>query len=71
VKVKAIEFETKIKNNRIHIPVKIQSELNIDRNKTVRVIVLFEDTDDLLFQNLAAEQFFKGYADSDAIYDSY
>ena len=72
--MKALEFKTKIRNNQIQIPLKIQSELKIDKDKDVRVIVLLEDSDvydDRTFQNITAEQFLKGYADSDAIYDNY
>lgn len=72
--MKALEFKTRIKNNQIQIPIKIQAELKINQDKDVRVIVLIEDSDvyeDHTFQNMASEQFFKGYADSDAIYDNY
>ncbi len=70
--MKALEFKSKIKNNQIHIPSRIQSELKSNQNKTIRVIVLIDDTeiyDDLIFQQTTKDQFLKGYADSDSIYD--
>ena len=72
--MRALEFKSKIKNNQILIPAKIQSELITDDNKNVRVIVLVDDSDvydDLIFQQTTQSQFLKGYADSDSIYDNY
>lgn len=72
--MKALEFKSKIKNNRILIPSKIQSELKSNRDKDVRVIVLMDDSeiyDDLAFQQSTQKQFLQGYADSDSIYDNY
>jgi hypothetical protein len=72
--MKALEFKTKIKNNQIQIPIKIQSELKINRDKDIRVIVLLDDSDvydDFTFQKTTSEQFLKGYTDSDSIYDNY
>jgi hypothetical protein len=72
--MRAIEFKSKIKNNQIQIPIKIQSELKSDQDKDIRVIVLVDDSeiyDNLLFQDSASSQFLKGYADSDSIYDNY
>ena len=71
--MRAIEFKSKIKNNQISIPVKLQSALKSKQDKDVRVIVLIEDSekaDDLIFQQAAQGQFLKGYADSDSIYDN-
>ncbi len=70
--MKALEFKSKIKNNQILIPVKVQSELKT--NMDIRVIVLFDDSensDDLLFQDEITNQFLQGYAETDAIYDNY
>jgi len=70
--MKVLEFKSRIKNNQILIPLKIQSELK--SNKDIRVIVLFDDSenvDDMFFQNAATNQFLQGYAESDAIYDNY
>jgi hypothetical protein len=70
--MKALEFKSKIKNNQILIPLKIQSELKT--NKDIRVIVLFDDfeeSNDSVFQEVTTKQFLQGYAESDAIYDNY
>ena len=72
--MKALEFKSKIKDNKILIPVKIQSEFNSNQDKNVRVIVLMDDSDvydDLIFKQSTQDQFLKGYADSDSIYDNY
>jgi hypothetical protein len=71
--MKALEFKSKIKNNQIHIPTRIQSELKTNQDKDIRVIVLIDDSeiyDDLIFQQTTKGQFLKGYADSDSIYDN-
>lgn len=72
--MRALEFKSKIKNNQISIPARIQSELKIKQDKDVRVIVLIDDTetyDDLIFQQTTQNQFLKGYANTDSIYDNY
>lgn len=72
--MKAIEFKSRIKNNQIQISKKAQSELMTINDKDVRVIVLIDDTeiyDGVVFQESAGEQFLKGYADSDSVYDNY
>ena len=71
--MRALEFKSKIKNNQILIPSKIQSELKNKQDKVVRVIVLIEDLeiyDDVIFQKSTQSQFLKGYADSDSVYDN-
>jgi len=71
--MRAIEFKSKIKNNRISIPTRVQSELKVNQDKDIRVIVLIEDSenyDDLTFKETAKTQFLKGYSDSDSIYDN-
>jgi len=71
--MRAIEFKSKIKNNQISIPIKLQSELKSKHDKDVRVIVLIDDSEtaeDLIFNQAAQSQFLKGYADSDSIYDN-
>ena len=68
--MKAIEFKTKIVNNQIQIPNRIQSELKTKND--IRVIVLVEDSDiydGFTFKETASKQFLRGYADSDSIYD--
>jgi len=72
--MRALEFKSKIKNNQIPIPVRIQSELLTNRNKDIRVIVLIDDPeiyDEFIFQQATKDQYFKGYADSDSIYDKF
>ena len=72
--MRALEFKSKIKNNQILIPSKIQSELISKQDKEVRVIVLIDDLeiyDDVIFQESTQSQFLKGYADSDSVYDNY
>jgi hypothetical protein len=71
--MRALEFITRIKNNRILIPAKIQSELKTKFDKDVRVIVLIEDSDtndEAIFKQTARNQFLNGYSDSDSIYDN-
>jgi len=71
--MKALEFKSKIKNNQISIPTRLQSELKTKQNKDVRVIVLIEDSDfndEMIFQQVTQRQFLKGYSDRDSIYDS-
>lgn len=71
--MRAIEFKSRIKNNQILIPAKIQMELKTRQDKDVRVIVLVDDSDiydDVILQQLTQSQFLKGYADSDSIYDN-
>ena len=70
--MKAIEFKSKIQENRILIPRKIQQELVIERDKNVRVVVFMDDSDvydAATFRQMAKVQFLNGYADSDSIYD--
>lgn len=72
--MKAIEFSTKLSdNNRIEIPDYFADELV--KNGSVRVIVLIDErktgNDEEKWDNLATEQFLKGYAASDSIYDNY
>jgi len=55
--MKAIEFNSKISNNTIQIPRKIQSELRMANEKHVRVMIFLEDSDvndetDLLAEGL-------------------
>jgi len=72
--MKALEFKAKIKNNRIQIPLSIQSELETNQNRDVRVIVLIDDSeknDDLIVKQAAATHFLEGFAESDSIYDTH
>ena len=74
--MKALEFVTQIKEKQIVIPENIQSELEYNKDKKVRVIVLFEQNsptenydNDTFIQQTVQEQFLEGYADTDSIYD--
>jgi len=70
--MRALEFKARIKNNHIRIPKGLQSELKMNEDKDVRVIVLIDDagaSDDLVFREAASSQFLKGYSDSDSVYD--
>ena len=70
--MRAIEFKTKIQDNRILIPRKIQSELLAEYDKNIRVVVFMEDSDvydEKVYRQMAKVQFLKGYAESDSIYD--
>ena len=70
--MRAIEFKSKILENKILIPRKMQSELIAIADHTVRVVVFVEDTevyDEKAYRQMAKSQFLKGYANSDAIYD--
>ena len=72
--MRSLEFKSKIKNNQIMIPLKMQSELKNKQDKDVRVIVLIDDLetyDDIIFQQTTQSQFLNGYADSDSVYDNY
>jgi hypothetical protein len=71
--LRAIEFKSRIKNNQIQIPARIQSELRANKSKDIRVIVFIDDSeiyDNLIFQDSASEKFLKGYSESDSIYDN-
>jgi len=70
--MRAIEFKSKVLENKIIIPRRIQSDLIFGQNKSIRVVVFAEDSDiydEKYFRKLTKNQFLKGYADSDSIYD--
>ena len=70
--MRAIEFKSKILENKILIPRRMQPELIAGRNKSVRVVVFVDDSDvydEKAYRQLTKSQFLKGYADSDSIYD--
>jgi hypothetical protein len=69
--MRALEFKTKIENNQIQIPKGIQSVLQTNKDKNVRVIVLIDDDDETIFREVTANQFLNGYSDSDSVYDNY
>ena len=70
--MRAIEFKSKIRENKIMIPRRMQSQFYNGYDKTVRVVVFLEDRDvyeDKAYRQMTKSQFLKGYANSDAIYD--
>ena len=70
--MRAIEFRSTIRENKISIPRSKQSELVSDYAKRVRVVVFMEDAevyDEKSYRQMAKSQFLKGYAASDSIYD--
>lgn len=73
--MEALEFVTKIKDKQIIVPEGIQSALANNKDKEIRVIVLIEEDNqeieiDPFIQKKLDEQFLKGYADTDSIYDN-
>jgi len=70
--MRALEFKSKIRENRILIPRRMQTELAFECDKNVRVVVFVEDSeiyDEKAYRQMTKTQFLKGYAESDAIYD--
>jgi hypothetical protein len=70
--MRAIEFKTKIRENKILIPRRIQSELIARHDNNVKVVVFVEDSDvydEKAYRQVTKSQFLKGYANSDSIYD--
>lgn len=67
--MRAIEFKSKIRENQILIPRRNRSELIVDSDTKVRVIVFVEDTEEKAYRQMTKNQFLNGYADSDSIYD--
>jgi len=67
--MKALEFEAQLNADQtLSVPQSVAAQ--IPQGETVRVLVLVsEPTEEEAWQRLATEQFFKGYAESDAIYD--
>lgn len=71
--MRALEFQSEVKNNQILIPSWMQKELKSTKTKNVRVIVLMDDSDvndSLLYKQTATDRFLQGYSESDAIYDN-
>ena len=70
--MRAIEFTSKIQENKILIPRRMLSKLIAEHDKDVRVVVFLEDSeiyDEKIYRQMTKNQFLKGYADSDSIYD--
>jgi hypothetical protein len=67
--VKALEFQARINKDRtLAIPDSIAAQIPVE--ETVRVLLLVpEISEEEEWKRLAANEFFRGYAESDAIYD--
>jgi hypothetical protein len=69
--MKAIEFIAHLEKDMLTIPNDICAQLS--ENQRLRVILLLDDPDEEErdYQKLNQEQFLKGYAEIDSIYDNY
>jgi hypothetical protein len=67
--MKAVEFETQLNEDRtLSVPPEVAAQ--VPSGEVLRVLILFAKSDeDADWQRLTAEQFLKGYPESDAIYD--
>ncbi len=68
----ALEFNSRLVNNALELPENIRKDLQTNQSRQLRVIILVEDVeaeDKVLFSKTAAENFLKGYNESDSIYD--
>lgn len=62
------EFDATLEaDGTINVPAEISSQLK--GITSVHVVIIALDDEDDAWERLGAEQFFKGYADSDSIYD--
>lgn len=68
--MKAIEFRSDVSKGDITIPKRLHSRLSHLKGRKVRVMLLIDEDDDAALGRLEANQFLKGYAGSDAIYDA-
>ena len=70
--MRAVEFKSKIRDNRIAIPRRIMQELAAEQDKSVRIVLFLKDSDvydEKAYRQMTKTAFLNGYADSDAIYD--
>jgi len=70
--MRALEFKSKIKDNRISIPRRLRHEFFAGSERPVRVVVYVEDSDvydEKAFRKMTANQFLNGYAETDSVYD--
>ena len=67
--MKALEFQARMNPDRtLTIPPEVASQ--VQQEQAVRVILLIpESQEDRYWEHLTVEQFLKGYADSDALYN--
>jgi len=68
--MRAIEFNTTLNNNKkIDIPVRFQKE--VEKNNSVRVLILIEElSDEQAWKKLNQTTFLSGYSEKDSIYDN-
>ena len=69
--MRAVEFRTKIRDDKILLPRKIRKELINGNDKNVKVVIFFKDSevyDDYTYRQITKNQFLKGYANTDSIY---
>ena len=65
--MKTLEFRARVSPDRtLTVPTELAEQLNADETVRVILVVPTEDED---WDRLAAEEFLKGYAEGDAIYD--
>jgi len=70
--MRAVEFKSKIRDNRIFIPHKVRKELITEQDKNVRIVIFLKDSDvydEKAYRQMTKAQFLKGYDDSDSVYD--
>jgi len=67
--LRKFEFETNINDDQtVTVPKDVAAQ--IEQNRPVRVVVLVPDRfDEQQWNQVTADQFLKGYADPDAVYD--
>jgi hypothetical protein len=67
--MKAIEFETRLNPDRtLSVPAGVADQ--VEPGQAVRVLLLIDDaSEERDWKRMAAAEFLKGYAESDAIYD--
>ena len=70
--MRAIEFNSRIEENKILIPRRMQTEFFAKDDNKVRVVVFLQDQEvyeSKAYNQMTKNQFLKGYADSDSVYD--
>ena len=70
--MRAVEFKSRIRENKILIPRKMRYEMLAGIDKRIRVAVFLDDADvyeEKAYRQMTKTQFLKGYAESDSIYD--
>jgi hypothetical protein len=67
--MKAVEFQAQLNSDQtLTLPASVMGTIPL--GQTVRVLILYSEPDaDAQWEQLAAEDFGQGYADTDAIYD--